>query len=81
MNLKEKLMKINVIKSSAMLMIAIAIVGAIGTGGLLVQHANAAAIVQKGITCDSPFGEGTGIKVFTPSGKDILSCHVIQEEP
>jgi hypothetical protein len=41
-----------------------------------VQHANAAAIVQKGITCDSPFGEGTGIKVFTPSGKDILSCHV-----
>ena len=76
MNLKEKLMKVNVIKSSAMLMIAIAIVGAIGTGGLLVQHANAQAIVQKGITCFSPFGDGTGIKVFTPSGKDILSCHV-----
>ena len=60
-----------------MLMIVIAIVGSIGTGGLLVQHANAQAIVEKDNPCRSPFGPGTGIKVFTPGGKDILTCHII----
>ena len=35
------------IKSIAMLMIAIAIVGLIGTGGLLVQHANAERLCRK----------------------------------
>ena len=64
------------IKSIAMLTIAIAIVGAVGIGGLLVQHANAAATVVKGNQCTSPFGNGEGVKVFTPSGRDILTCHV-----
>lgn len=63
------------IKSIAMLMTVIAIVGAIGIGGLLVQHANAAAIQQK-TTCFGPNSiTGEGHKVFTPSGHDILSCH------
>lgn len=49
------------IKSIAMLMIAIAIVGAIGKAGLLVQHANANQCGTGGATCSS---NGQGADVY-----------------
>ena len=49
------------IKSIAMLMIAIAIVGAIGTAGLLVQHANANQCGNGAVVpCPSP-GQGADV--------------------
>lgn len=73
------------IKSIAMLIIAIAIVGAIGTAELLVQHANAekpsgnpGATVLYNVQCNTPAGilSNEGHKVFPASGGAAnLACH------
>jgi hypothetical protein len=73
-------------KTIAMLMIAIATVGAIAAE-LLVQHANAApgngqgAIVQKGVPCwlNAPLTgppNGEGHAVYTPNGGAQVNCHL-----